>query len=250
MDIGGEKFWLNQPTELLCNWTIIPNKDTSFATRLNVLTRLLVVITLILFFLDYDEFYIVFIIGIIIILSLRAAYSQSENFSAHRSVSQCKGCSFDSTQPTINQKYEVSPQNQYTHLNTGLRSYANARYKVVPLYTPPVYSEVWRDEPRFCNEFSQQPESYSIISPASPGYEKDYNSHSPKCFFEDTMYRDNVPTAGCGKYMKQSVSPAIQSAFIRDSSLFRNSIEGEYIDFFGRQRQHACSSYKPGRKTF
>ena len=49
---------------------------------------------------------------------------------------------------------------------------------------------------------------------------------------------------------KESVMPAIQSAFMRDSTEFRNNIMGEIVDQFARERNHTCVGFKPGRKTF
>ncbi len=251
-----EKFWLNDPKVLFIGTgqgfpAIFPTKDMTVAERLNALTRLLIIIIIVLFFFDYNplDLLVILFLGILLILALKSSYTDVEHFGPHRGGhSACEGCGFDSTQPHINFKYEITPQNQYTHLNTGLRSYANAKYNLIPPYVPAPYNEVWRREPKFCNEFNMNPDPYNIVSPTSLSY-RDFVQPQPKCFFEDRMYRDILPSNQCG-YGKVSAMPAIQSAFMRDSSEFRNNIMGQYIDTFAKQRQHGCAAFKPGRKTF
>lgn len=250
-----EKFWLNDPKILFITSghfpTIIPTKEMTVVERLNTLTRLLIIIVIVLYFLDYNlsDLLIIFTLGIILILALKSSYKSVEHFGPHRGGHPaCEGCGFDSTQPHINFKYEISPQNQYTHLNDGIRSYANAKYKLIPPYVPAPFNEVWRREPKFCNEFNMNPDPYNIVSPSATTYKK-FQQPQPKCFFEDTMYRDVLPSSQCG-YSRVSAMPAVQSAFIRDSSEFRNNIMGQYIDTFAKQRQHGCARIAPGRASW
>jgi len=249
-----EPFWINKPQVLFTNCNIIPTTDMTGAERLNALTRLLLIITIVMYFMGYDQYFTVLALGIILIFILRGQQSkdrQHENFSPRRgNHDPCHTCGQDSNMAYINSKYETTPINQYSHVNYGLRSYTNAKYKVIPEYVPPAYSEVWRQESRFCNEFSQFPKTYDITPPSSYNYiTGGFSQPTNKCNFADRQWVTNTPGGVCPQG-RVSAMPAVQSAFMRDSMEFRNNIMGEIVDQFERERQHNCVGFKPGRKTF
>lgn len=67
---GKEKFWLRNPCVLLdCN--IFPTKDLDTNERLNALTRLLIIVTLIMYMVDYKYYLYFFIAGLIVILLMK-----------------------------------------------------------------------------------------------------------------------------------------------------------------------------------
>lgn len=245
-----DPFWFNNPKVLFTTWEFIPTQTMTNAERLNTLTRLLLLITVGMYLMDYEHYITVLVLGFLLILILRG--TQKENFSPRRGAHDpCHTCGFDSNMAYINTKYETSPQDQFSHTNDGLRSYTHAHYKVIPTYIPAPYSEVWRKEPRFCNEFSRYPNTYNII-PSQKNYQyvsENFSQPENKCHFEDREWVQNVPGGKCPPG-KVSAMPAVQSAFMRDSLEFRNNIMGDYVDQFERQRQHNCVGFKPGRKTF
>jgi hypothetical protein len=237
-----DPFWINDPKILFTKFDIMPTRCMTNAERLNALTRLLAVITIVLYFTGYDQYFTVLALGILLILILRSNQPK-EHFTPRRGVHDpCHTCGFDSNMAYINSKYETTPANQFSHVNYGLRSWTNAKYKVIPEYVPPPYSEVWRNEPRYCTEYSMNPNSYDISPTMNLG-------PSNRCHFEDREWVLNTPTGQCSQG-KVSAMPAIQSAFMRDSLQFRNNIMGDYIDQIERTRQHNCVGFKPGRKTF
>lgn len=249
-----EPFWLDDPCILVKSLNLIPTQKMNNAERLNALTRLLILITLGMWLSGSEHYITVLVVGILLILVMRN--TQKEGFRPRRgNHDPCHTCGFDSRLPYINTKYETSPQNQYSHVNDGLRSYTHAHYKVIPVDTPAPYREVWRKESRWCNEFSQYPNTYNIIpkvggSPAAYRYISDnFSQPENKCNYADREWIENTPTGMCNPG-KVSAMPAIQSAFMRDSMEFRNNILGEYVDKFARERNHICQDFKPGRKTF
>lgn len=254
-----DPFWLNNPRVLFTNLTFIPTQEMTNAERLNALTRLLFIITASMYFMGYDQYFTVLALGVLLIIVLRSSQDSAsrplEHFGPHRgNHDPCHTCGFGSQLAYINTKYETSPQNQYTHVNDGLRSYTHAHYKVIPVDTPAPYRDVWRKESSWCNEFSQYPNTFNIIpkvgdTPAAYRYIQDtFSQPESKCHYEDRDWIDVTPQGGCNR--KVSAMPAIQSAFMRDSMEYRNNIMGDYIDQFSRQRNHMCSDFKPGRKTF
>ena len=238
-------FWLSDPTILIRDLTLLPNQEMTNAQRLNALTRLLLLTALLMYLCGNDQYLTVLVVGIVVILILRSNRPK-ENFQPHRGGHDpCHTCGLDSSMSYINSKYETTPLTQFDHVNYGLRSYNNSKYKVIPLDTPAPYREIWQNEPRYCNEYSQYPQPYEI-TPTSESWEMPSN----KCHFEDREWIDNTPDGIFPNLAKQSAMPAIQSAFMRDSLDFRNNIMGQYVDFFEKQRQHNCVDFKPGRKTF
>lgn len=242
--MSNDTFWLNDPKVLFKTLDFIPTQTMTNPERLNALTRLLILITIGMYMMGYDQYFTVLVLGLLLIVILKS--SQKEGFRPRRgNHDPCHTCGFDSNMAYINTKYETSPQNQFSHLNDGLRSYTHAHYKLIPVDTPAPYREVWRKEPRWCNEFSQYPNTYNLIPNDGPGFSQPDN----KCHYEDREWIENTPTGRCNTG-KQSAMPAIESAFMRDSMEFRNNIMGEYIDQFFLQRNYNCTDFKPGRKTF
>lgn len=246
-----DPFWLGNPCILFSKLEIIPTQEMTNAERLNALTRLLLLVTIGMYFFGYDHYFTVLALGLLTIMILYS--QQKEGFSPRRGGHDpCRTCGSDSNMAYINSKYEVTPINQYSHVNDGLRSYTHAHYKVIPPDVPAPYREVWRNEPRFCREYSQYPEPYTIISDQAGSYRyvnNVFNQPSSKCQQEDRHWIDQTPGGKCPPG-KVSAMPAVQSAFMRDSMEYRNNIMGEIIDQFGRQRQHNCVGFKPGRKTW
>jgi len=244
-----EKMWFNDPTVLLKSWTIIPNQEMTNAERLNTITRLLLVVVIGMIILGFDCWVSVLCIGLILIVILKSTMggedgARREGFQPHRGGQPACPCGQDSSMAYINSKYEQSPLTPFTHVNYGPRSYTTAKYAVKPLYVPAAAREQWQNEPRYCNEFASTPASYNIIpGPGATG-------PSRKCHFEDYTWIDNTPTGIFPDLRPRSAMTAVQSAFMRDSLEFRNNIMGEYVDFFGKQRQHACVGFKPGRQTW
>jgi len=253
--MSSEPFWTNRPC-VLFNCKIIPTQDMTQSERLNALTRLLILVTAGLYLYGSSMYLAVGILGLLVIFALQTPLENREGFGPHRGVHDpCRTCGFDSSMAYINTKYETSPANQFSHINDGLRSYTNAKYKVIPVDTPAPYREVWRNEPKFCSEFTQEPRSYSIIP--SPGttqqayryLQDNFNYPANRCQGQDTAWVENTTANKCDN-RKHSAMPAVQSAFMRDSLEFRNNIMGDYIDQIGRTRQHNCVDFKPGRKTW
>lgn len=238
-----DPFWLNDPKVIVKNFVIIPDQNMTDAERLNALTRLLIVICIGLYACGYKEWTTVFVLGLVLIIVLRNA--KNEGFAPRRGRHDpCNTCGFDSTLPYINSKYETTPMNQWSHTNDGLRSYTHAHYKVIPVDTPAPYREVWRKDSKWCNEYSQYPSSFVMLSQPGPKNNQPQN----KCHYEDRTYVDVLPQASCQK--RQPTMQMSQPAFMRDSQEFRNNIMGEIVDQFGRRTQHNCVGFKPGRKTF
>jgi hypothetical protein len=250
-----DPFWASDPKILIKNLDIIPNQQMNNAERLNALTRLLIIITVIMYVTNYEHAFTVFALGLILIILLRYN-QQKEHFGPHRgNHDPCHTCGTNSTMAYINTKYETSPENQFSHANYGLTSWMNSKYRVIPVDIPSPARQVWQNEPRYCNEYSQNPNGYNIIplvqgnQVANNYYANTFVQPDRKTHFNDQEWVENTGNGFCAPG-RQSAMPAIQSAFMRDSLEFRNNIMGEYVDQFERSRQHNCVGFKPGRPTW
>ena len=132
---------------------------------------------------------------------------------------------------------------QFNHHNDSKRSYTNAKYEVTPLDVAQPYREIWRNEPGDCGEFTMIPDPYTV----SPIESEDILRG--QCHYITRSSVDHLPESFTSGGLV-SARPAVESAFMRDTLEFRNSIMGEHIDRFQRERQHNCTDIKVGRKTF
>lgn len=91
--ISREKFWLEEPIWLLQQMTLIPQCGMSPAARLNALTRLILVITLILYLCCFGQWWLFLLLGLLLVIILyytdpavRALdnYSLVENYTCPR----------------------------------------------------------------------------------------------------------------------------------------------------------------------
>ena len=64
------KFWIEDPSVLFQTLDIIPNQDMTEAERLNAMTRVVIIITAILFIIKFPLWWIFLIIGIITVIVL------------------------------------------------------------------------------------------------------------------------------------------------------------------------------------
>lgn len=76
------KFWIEDPTVLLRNFAIIPNAQMTEAERFNAMTRLILIIALILFFIPVASWLVFLLCGVILLAVLYSATrtSKIENY--------------------------------------------------------------------------------------------------------------------------------------------------------------------------
>lgn len=71
-----DQTWIENPSILFRNYTLIPSCGMTEAERLNAITRLIIVITVILFFIPIASWWIFFLLGLGLVLLL---YFTSKN---------------------------------------------------------------------------------------------------------------------------------------------------------------------------
>lgn len=69
MDPGdkSDKFWAEDPMKLVSNYTFLPSVGMTYPTLLNAMTRLIIIVSLLLFMLSIGEWWIFLVLGIVIV---------------------------------------------------------------------------------------------------------------------------------------------------------------------------------------
>nr|WNL49785.1 transmembrane domain containing protein [Marseillevirus sp.] len=78
-----EKFWAEDLCDLFCNLSIIPKASMSFDAKLNAITRLVIIISVIAYFLKYQYWYIFLLVslGVIILFKYSRKEPKKEGFT-------------------------------------------------------------------------------------------------------------------------------------------------------------------------
>lgn len=252
-----EQFWLYDPLVLFKHFTLLPRGDMSKSEKFNAITRLLLLITIILFFIGCKEWYVVLIFGLLVIIFLDArggpkpieehftnGYPESVRPNTRPiPYNPCGTCGYDPNIDTINRMYELTPAIQFNHDNEAKRSYMNAKYELDPLREAPGFTDIWRAEPGDCGEFNMIPDPETIF----PEEGLDGDDHPGQCNYIVRSKIDHLPIVQDGSNGLIAVRAQAEQAFNDNTALFRNTIQGEHSDHFLRERKHNCSDVRLGR---
>lgn len=101
-----ERFWLEEPISLFYSANLIPQCTMTVAERLNALTRLILVITLILYLFCLGQWWLFLILGILLVIVL---YYLSKGDSTGTTIEHYI-CSSKRTQPSMVSSGAISPK--------------------------------------------------------------------------------------------------------------------------------------------
>lgn len=228
-----DKFWLNEPTILYKDMDLVPKRCLTTNKNLNILTRLLLLITLGMFLLGYDNYIMIFVIGMITIFILNS-YSKKEDFIGELKPNRKENCGIDENKDLINMAYEVTTPIHFNHHDDSKRSYMNAKYELTPLAEAEGFTQIWRNEPEMCGEYTMLPEEvteFPIENVESVG----------QCNY---ITRSKVDHLSLFNNNLISTRPIVEQTFNQSMIDFRDSIKNEHLDRFRRERQHNCSDMK------
>lgn len=250
------KFWLLDPGELFTSLDVIPNSSMNNAERLNALTRLLILITIGLYVLGYENYLTVLVMGLILIIVIY--YNQPvENFVPTISEQQAldqgirsfdpvydaqphgpenEACWFDQGVSFINAAYEVTPDLQFNHDDAAKRSYMNAKYELTPLTDTQGFKEIWRTDPSMCGGYSMVPDPHTVFPVAEP-------EAQGQCNYIVRSKIDHLPISQAQNGLV-SARPMAEAAYNQSVMDYRTAIMNDHIDRFRRERQHNCADMK------
>ena len=256
--------WTRNPKALFSNLNILPTRNMSNAEKLNCMTRLLIVVTIVLCLIGYKDYFVVFIGGIIVIVILsyymeNQKKCKEENFIPQITEKQAlrdgvrgfdmdydslphtapnEPCSFNQDVGLWNMAYEVTPAIQFNHHNDSKRSYMNAKYELTPLTPAEGFTQIWRDEPEYHGYYDMPPNKKTIFPIG------DNDVDEPPLSQENYLVRskvDHLPLISDGFSNLNNVRPYVEQEFSRQNVDFRESMMGEYKDYFRERRQHNCA---------
>jgi len=246
-------FWLNDP-KVLFSIDIIPKSKMTTIERLNSITRLLIVITGVMYLLDYKNYMTILILGIFFIIILNCNEQDriqtqlqtlpqeqilpQEHFNGSSNIPLSEKpepqCWYASDTDLINATYEITPKIQFNHDDSAKRSYMNAKYELTPLVDTDGFKEIWRSEPGMCGGYTMVPDLEEQEEIEPPMNQCNYIVRSK-------IDHLNIPQESNDLV---SMRPIAEEAFNKATMDFRQGIMNDHIDRFRRERQHNCADMK------
>jgi hypothetical protein len=225
-------------TDFFSNFDVFPTKNMTPIQQNNALLRLLILVSIVLYLLGFDNWLYILVGGLIILSILRF---NKESFSFPSTSNKCKDCWFDSNLGMINSKYELTPPIQFNHYDDSKRSYMNAKYELTPLQDTDGFNQIWRQDPSDCGYFSMVPDPLTVLD-LPPD-----DSQQGQCNY---IYRTKLPidTFDEGQQGFAATRALAEDAYRNNTTQFRNLI-GEYRDRFNRERKHNCTDMSLNRAS-
>ncbi len=219
------QFWIENPCELFRNIVLFPNKDMSKVDKLNALSRLIIVITIIMYFMKFEHWLIFLLISLFIIIILQ--YSGT-----------CDGA--DSTN---NINVDANDVNNKKENFTVVPTYVGTDFSQTTV--APTYAEEWVIPPPAYDLYTQVPEY---------GENKDTFNYplKPQSYpYGQYMTRTNLLPSdeyythlGCGG--TKEARSYINGAFLRHDLAHRENISRIYKKKLNRRFKHNTNdTYSP-----
>lgn len=161
-------YWVENPKQLFCEFSIIPSKSKSLEQNLNALSRLIIAITIISFLSGYKRAPFIGVLSLVIITALYYTNKNKTNLQENFEIcAPYKGplkiktpCPRGVSDPYCNTNLctsnrfcndcvEIIPDSRYVSSNQALVGGANPKTLIPPIVAPPIADETyWRS-----NEF-------------------------------------------------------------------------------------------------
>ncbi len=132
---SNDLFWAKDPGVLFQNFAVFPTPDMTKNEKLNALTRLAIVISIIMYFMEYQHWFIFLILSLLVIVILAYA-GDPEAFVTKTMASEDSGISTEKEESDTTdgiEKFTVTP----TYVGTDFQQ----------TVVSPTYSEEWQNPP-------------------------------------------------------------------------------------------------------
>jgi len=240
---NNDAVFFKDPCVLFQDFTILPDKCMSKNEKYNILIRLLLIVSLLLYAFNYDKWRNILFYGFLFILLAYVLSEQKtkkrEHFSFPRENKDCLPCKNRIGQTpnidSINQKYELKLPIQFNHDEAAKRSYANAKYELTPLRDTQGFRQIWRKEPEQCGYYSMPPrKKYSLdIHPPEQHNQCNYISR----------VKIGLDAYGDGQQSLLATRALAEQSY-KDGMIAQRSVIDDYTDRFNRERKHNCIDMK------
>jgi hypothetical protein len=129
-----DKFWLQSPKDLFSSLEFIPNSNMSINEKLNSLTRLALLITIVLYAMNYEYWLTFLLVSLLLIISLYCYNNKKEHFSVTPTY---QSTHFDQTivAPTFSEEWQIPPP-AYDLINNASQECDDGTSKLQPQSYP------------------------------------------------------------------------------------------------------------------
>ena len=223
---SNDLFWAKDPSVLFQNFAIFPTPDMTKNEKLNALTRLSIVVSMVMYFMEYQHWFIFLVLSLLVMVILAYA-GEHEVFTTKKM--GVDGHTSDADEDKI-EKFTVTP----TYVGTDFQQ----------TVVSPTYSEEWHNPP-----------------PAYDLYTNTTSIHNPQTFetplkpqsypYGQYLTRTNLLPSdeyythlGCGG--TQTARSYANSAYLRNDLQFRENMMRIYKKKLNRRfRQNNLDTFSP-----
>ncbi len=225
---SNDLFWAKDPGVLFQNFAIFPTPEMTKNEKLNALTRLTIVVSIIMYFMEYQHWFIFLVLSLLVIVILAYA-GDSEAFA------------------TKTMKPEEA-ENEESGIDDGIE-----KFTVTPTYVgtdfmqtvvSPTYSEEWQNPPRAYDLYTNVPYLNNPDTFDTPMMPQSY-PYGQYLTKTNLLPSDEYYThLGCGG--PRTARNYINSTFLRHDLSFRENMIQMYKKKLNRRfRQNNQDSFSP-----
>ena len=229
---SNDLFWAKDPCVLFQNFTVFPTPDMTKNEKLNALTRLAIVVSIIMYFMEYQHWFIFLVLSLLVIVIL--AYAGDPEAFATKSMDSEVSTSVDAEEEsdTVNgiERFTVTP----TYVGTDFQQ----------TVVSPTYAEEWQIPPPAYDLYTNVPSTMypnTFETPLKP------QSYPYGQFLTRTnlLPGDEYYThLGCGG--PRTARSYVNSTFLRNDLAFRDNMIRLYKKKLNRRfRQNSNDSFSP-----
>ena len=232
MSSQSDKFWVEEPCVLFGDLAFLPSKNMTQEEKLNALTRLAIIITVVMYFMDYKYWFEFLTLSILIIIIINYS-GGSEKFK--------KGKVDDLEKTEIPKSPENSPEKEDLI----------EKFSIVPTYTGSDFQQTII-APTFAEEWQIPPPAYDLYTqvpyPESSGSQNTFETPLKQQSYPYGQYltRTNLLPSdeyythlGCGG--ARSAREYVNGAFLRHDLARRENISRIYKKKLNRKFKNNCN---------
>ncbi len=214
---SNDLFWAKDPSVLFQNFTIFPTPDMTKNEKLNALTRLAIVVSIIMYFMEYQHWFIFLVLSLLVIVIL--AYAGDPETFTTKKVEE----STDTDGDTI-EKFTVTP----TYVGTDFQQ----------TVVSPTFSEEWHNPPPAYDLYTNTTSLHNPQSFETPMKPQSY-PYGQYLTRTNLLPSDEYYThLGCGG--PRTAREYVNSAFTRHDLSFRDNMMRIYRKKLNRRFRMNC----------
>jgi len=225
---SNDLFWAKDPCVLFQNFTIFPTPDMTKNEKLNALTRLAIVVSIIMYFMEYQHWFVFLILSLLVIVILAYA-GDPESFNTKK-IKDTDSIESDEESEDGIERFTVTP----TYVGTDFQQ----------TVVSPTYAEEWQNPPPAYDLYTNVPSTMypeTFETPLKP-QSYPYGQYLTKT---NLLPGDEYYThLGCGG--PKTARSYVNSTFLRHDLAFRDNMIRLYKKKLNRRfRSNNNDSFSP-----